>query len=109
MTLNASSSPQPDAIFIGAGINALTSALLLARAGWRVLVLERNEAPGGAVRTAGLTLPGLRPLRHSTGPGGQLLGLEAVHEIGHRIVKDRFGIRVHGPGFGAARRVSSCG
>ena len=52
--------PRPDAIFIGAGINALAGALLLARAGWRVLVLEQNKDPGGAVRTEQLTLPGFR-------------------------------------------------
>lgn|GEM_PF-2157261 len=46
----------PDVILIGAGINA--SAILLAQAGWRVLVVERNDEPGGAVWTMGLTLPG---------------------------------------------------
>jgi phytoene dehydrogenase-like protein len=47
-----------DAIFIGAGINALGGAILLAEAGWRVLVLEKNDTPGGSVRTQELTLPG---------------------------------------------------
>ena len=50
----------PEIIFIGAGINSLGAALVLAKEGWRVLVLERNCTPGGAVRTMELTLPGFR-------------------------------------------------
>jgi len=49
---------QPDAIFIGAGINSLGAAVLLGKASWWVLVLDRNKEPGGAVRTMELTLPG---------------------------------------------------
>ncbi len=52
--------PSVDAIFIGAGINWLGGAFLLARAGWRVLVVDRNDMPGGAIRTLPLTLPGFR-------------------------------------------------
>jgi phytoene dehydrogenase-like protein len=47
-----------DAIAIGSGINSLVAGALLARAGWRVCVLERNEWLGGAIRTAELTEPG---------------------------------------------------
>ncbi|MRG93915.1 phytoene desaturase family protein [Polyangium spumosum] len=47
-----------DAIFIGGGHNALIAAAYLARAGWSVLVLEKNDRPGGFVRTEELTLPG---------------------------------------------------
>lgn len=50
----------PEIIFVGAGINSLGAALLLAKEGWRVMVLDRNPAPGGAVRTMELTLPGFR-------------------------------------------------
>ncbi|MEM9658331.1 MAG: NAD(P)/FAD-dependent oxidoreductase, partial [Planctomycetota bacterium] len=56
---------RPDVIFIGAGISSLSAALILAEAGWRVLVLDRNDASGGAVRTLELTLPGFR---HDLGP-----------------------------------------
>jgi phytoene dehydrogenase-like protein len=48
-----------DAVFVGSGINALAGGALLARAGWRVCVLERNDRLGGAIRTEdGLIVPG---------------------------------------------------
>jgi phytoene dehydrogenase-like protein len=47
-----------DAIIVGSGINSLACAALLARAGWSVLVLEREHELGGAIRTAELTEPG---------------------------------------------------
>ena len=49
-----------DAVFVGSGINSLAGGALLARAGWRVCVLERNDELGGAIRTAELTEPGFR-------------------------------------------------
>ena len=49
-----------DAVIIGAGHNAIVTGVYLARAGWKVLIVERNKAPGGAVRTAEVTLPGFR-------------------------------------------------
>jgi phytoene dehydrogenase-like protein len=50
--------PRHDAIVIGSGINSLACAALLARGGWLVAVLEREDELGGAVRTAELTDPG---------------------------------------------------
>jgi len=48
-----------DAVFVGAGVNSLTSAALMSRAGWRVVVLERSDRLGGAIRTVDdLTEPG---------------------------------------------------
>ena len=47
-----------DIIFVGAGINSLVAAAMLARAGRKVLVLERSDRPGGCMRTDEITLPG---------------------------------------------------
>jgi phytoene dehydrogenase-like protein len=47
-----------DAVVIGAGHNGLVAANVLADAGWRVVALEASPAPGGAVRSAELTVPG---------------------------------------------------
>jgi phytoene dehydrogenase-like protein len=48
-----------DAVFVGSGINSLAGAALLAKEGWRVCVLERNDWLGGAIRTVeGLIAPG---------------------------------------------------
>ncbi|MBN9623317.1 MAG: NAD(P)/FAD-dependent oxidoreductase [Actinobacteria bacterium] len=49
-----------DVIVVGAGHNGLIAAALLALAGRQVEVLERNPAPGGAIATEELTLPGFR-------------------------------------------------
>jgi phytoene dehydrogenase-like protein len=49
-----------DAVIVGSGINSLACAALLARAGWRVCVLEREDELGGAIKTAELTEPGFK-------------------------------------------------
>ena len=57
-----------DAIVVGAGVNGLVTAALLAKAGQRVLVLERRPVVGGTLTTEEV-FPGFRydVCRHDTG------------------------------------------
>ena len=52
--------PDLDAIVVGAGPNGLAAALTLARAGRSVRVYEAADTIGGGTRTQELTLPGFR-------------------------------------------------
>lgn len=96
-----------DAIVIGAGPNGLAAAIRLAGAGRQVTVLEAADAPGGAVRTEELTLPGFRhdvfSAVHPAGAaspvfaamGLERYGLEWIHPeacVAHTLTPDRSAI-----------------
>lgn len=77
-----------DAIIVGSGINGLVAAAELARAGWSVLLLERNAELGGFIAGQERTLPGYRHDTYSswhplfvTGAAYARLG-PALHEHG---------------------------
>ena len=81
----------PDAVVVGSGPNGLVAAVTLAGAGWRVLVVEAADEPGGGARSAELTGPGAShdvcSAIHPLGVGSPALrslplaehGLEWVH------------------------------
>src|SRR2546427_4449390 len=67
-----------DAIIIGAGHNGLVTACYLARAGWKVLVLERRYVVGGACVTEE-AFPGFKV--STAAYVNSLFRKEIVHEL----------------------------
>jgi phytoene dehydrogenase-like protein len=89
------STTTPDAIVVGAGHNGLIAAAYLARAGWKVLVLERNDEIGGAVRSAEVTRPGFVHDLFATNLN-LFLGSPVHAELGSEL--ERHGLRyAHSP------------
>lgn len=75
-----------DAVVVGAGPNGLAAAITLAEAGLSTLLVDRNDKPGGGMRTSELTLPGFQ---HDV--------CSAVHPLGRASpVFARFGLERHG-------------
>src|SRR5262245_25722577 len=79
---------EADGIVVGSGINGLVAAAELARAGWSVILLERNAEIGGFIATEERTLPGYLhdtfSSRHPlfvSGPAYAALG-ELLHKHG---------------------------
>lgn len=88
-------SDQYDAVIVGAGHNSLTTAAYLAKAGYSVCVLEKNEIPGGGVISRELTAPGFKHDPHGTG----LILIMANPMISHDELElqSRFGLEFISP------------
>jgi phytoene dehydrogenase-like protein len=79
---------EADAIVVGSGINGLVAAAELAKAGWSVILVERNAKIGGFIASEKRTLPGYLHDTFSswhpmfvTGPAYAALG-EMLHRHG---------------------------
>jgi len=71
-----------DVIIVGAGHNGLVSAILLARAGLKVMVLEEKDMVGGAAKTE---FPFTKVPNLGTSTGAYLLGVmppELIRTLG---------------------------
>src|SRR5690625_4526208 len=82
-------SQEVDAIVIGSGHNGLVSAVRLSRKGWKVLVVEQADVPGGAAKTAEVTLPGFRHDLYATNIG-LFLNSKFYRENRHAMKKHGF-------------------
>ena len=81
-----------DAVIIGAGHNGSVAAALLADAGWDVIVLEAQNEPGGAVKSAELVPGYISDLYSSFYPLG------AASPILRALDLDQYGLRwTHAP------------
>lgn len=78
--------PLYDAIIIGSGPNGLSAAIALAQRGWKTLVIEAADTPGGGMRTKELTLPGFHhdvcSAVHPTGVASPFFASLNLHEHG---------------------------
>src|SRR5215212_3567127 len=80
----AQSPTRYDAILVGAGHNGLVTACYLARAGWKVLVLERRHIVGGACVT------------EETFPGFKVSTAAYVNSLFRKEIVDDLRLREHG-------------
>src|SRR3954470_9442481 len=75
-----------DAIIIGSGPNGLAAAIVIARTGRKVIVLEAADTLGGGCRSAELTLPGfvhdVCSAVHPFAAGSSIFRSMPLHEYG---------------------------
>jgi phytoene dehydrogenase-like protein len=76
-----------DFIVVGSGHNPLITAAYLAKAGFKILVLERSEHLGGGVITQELGLPGFKHDLHST--------VHAYIQGNPLLLKDELGLKAN--------------
>lgn len=80
-----------DAIIVGSGHNGLGAAMMLSRAGWKVVVVEGSDVPGGASKSRELTLPGFTHDVHAANIGF-FLGSKVFQEFKDDLFANGFGI-----------------
>ena len=78
-----------DFIFVGAGHNSLSCAMLLSKAGYKVLILEGGNDIGGAAKTAEITLPGFKHDLYAANIG-LFLGSPIFQEFKNELFENGF-------------------
>lgn len=76
-----------DAVVVGAGPNGLSAAIVLARTGWSVHVLEQGSSVGGGLQSAEVTRPGFV---HDLGSG--IHPLAAASPFFRSLPLDEYGL-----------------
>ena len=79
--------PNSDAIIVGGGPNGLATAVVLARAGWDVHVIEQADTVGGAARSEEVTRPGFV---HDL--GSAIHPLAVASPLFRRLPLDQYGL-----------------
>lgn len=79
--------PDYDAVVVGTGPNGLSAAIVLAQAGWSVLVLEQASSIGGGAQSAEVTRPGFV---HDLGSG--IHPLAAASPFFRTLPLDNYGL-----------------